>query len=87
MVDTGLKAAGYEFVNSDDCWMTANRTADGHQVPDPVRFPDGFKAVADFIHSLGLKSGLYTAKGPNTCAGFAASCNHEVEDAAQWAAW
>ena len=67
--------------------MTAARSADGAQVPDPVRFPDGFKAVADFIHSIGLKSGLYTAKGPNTCAGYAASCDHEVQDAAQWAEW
>jgi len=121
MHDTGLQAAGYEYVNSDgegaiaryrlpsrpdcatargrapaltprarllaDCWMTAARAADGAQVADPVKFPDGFKAVADFIHSLGLKSGLYTAKGPNTCAGFAASCDHEVQDAAQWASW
>ena len=51
------------------------------------RFPNGFKAVADYIHSLGLKSGLYTAKGPNTCAGVAASCDHEYQDAAQWASW
>ena len=46
-----------------------------------------FKAVADFIHGLGMKSGLYTAKGPHTCAGFAASCNHETQDAKQWAEW
>ncbi len=52
----------------------------------PADSPHGFKAVADEIHALGLKSGLYTAKGPNTCARFAASCDHEVEDAAQWAA-
>lgn len=67
--------------------MLANRTADGRQIPSPEKFPDGFKVVADFIHSLGLSSGLYTAKGPHTCAGFAASCDHEVIDAAQWAAW
>lgn len=67
--------------------MLANRTADGRQIANPEKFPNGFKAVADYIHSLGLGSGLYTAKGTTTCAGFAASCNHEVEDAAQWAEW
>ena len=67
--------------------MMANRSADGHQVADPIKFPSGFQAVTAYIHGLGLKSGLYTAKGPHTCAGFAASCDHEVEDAAQWAAW
>ena len=67
--------------------MLANRTTDGRQIANPSKFPDGFKAVADFIHSLGLKSGLYTAKGPNTCAGFAASCDHEAQDALQWASW
>ena len=87
MHDTGLQQSGYAYINSDDCWMEANRSADGHQVADPVKFPAGFQAVTAFIHSLGLKSGLYTAKGPHTCAGFAASCDHEVEDAAQWATW
>ena len=67
--------------------MLLNRTADGRQIANPEKFPSGFKPVADYIHSLGLKSGLYTAKGPTTCAGFAASCNHEVQDAAQWAEW
>jgi hypothetical protein len=67
--------------------MNAARDANGSQVANPSKFPNGFKAVADYIHSLGLKSGLYTAKGPRTCAGFAASCQHEVQDAAQWAAW
>jgi alpha-galactosidase len=84
---TGLREAGYEYVNSDDCWMLAARDSNGSQVANPDKFPNGFKAVADFIHGLGMKSGLYTAKGPNTCAGFAASCQHEVQDALQWAKW
>ena len=62
LVSTGLAAKGYEYVNSDDCWMLANRTAEGNMIPNPTKFPNGFKAVADFIHGLGLKSGLYTAK-------------------------
>ena len=67
--------------------MLAARDPNGNQVANPQKFPNGFKAVADYIHSLGLKSGLYTAKGPNTCAGFAASCRHEAQDALQWASW
>jgi len=84
---SGLQAAGYEYVNSDDCWMLANRAADGRQIADPKKFPNGFQSVSHYIHSLGLKSGLYTAKGPHTCAGRAASCGHEVIDATQWAEW
>jgi hypothetical protein len=56
-------------------------------IPNPEKFPNGFKAVADSIHALGLKSGLYTAKGTHTCAGFAASCGHEAQDAKLWASW
>lgn len=70
-----------------DCWMLPNRTAGGNQIANPEKFPDGFQAATAYIHSLGLKSGLYTAKGPRTCAGFAASCEHEAIDAAQWASW
>lgn len=75
------------YVNSDDCWALANRTADGRQIANPDKFPNGFKAVADEIHSLGMLSGLYTAEAPLTCAKFAASCDHEYQDAAQWAEW
>ena len=87
MVKTGLKDSGYIYVNSDDCWMSFNRSADGNQVPDPGKFPNGFKAVADFIHAQGMKSGLYTAKGPHTCQKRAASCLHEAQDAKLWASW
>ena len=87
MKQTGLKDAGYIFVNSDDCWMSFNRSSAGHQVPDPTKFPKGFKVVADYIHGLGMKSGLYTAKGPHTCQKRAASCLHEAKDAKQWASW
>jgi hypothetical protein len=87
MNTSGLQAVGYMFVNSDDCWMLKDRDSNGNQVPNPQKFPNGFKDVADYIHNLGLKSGLYTAKGPSTCAGFAASCQHEAQDAALWATW
>lgn len=87
LVQSGLAAAGYTYVNSDDAWMLAQRDANGFQVANPDKFPDGFQAVASYLHSIGLKSGLYTAKGPTTCAGFAASCDHEFQDASQWASW
>ena len=67
--------------------MAFNRSADGSQLPDPTKFPQGFKAVADAIHGMGMKSGLYTAKGPHTCQKRAASCLHEAQDAKQWASW
>ena len=73
--------------SSDDCWMSFNRSSDGSQVPDPQKFPQGFKAVSDFIHNLNMKSGLYTAKGPHTCQKRAASCLHEAQDAKAWASW
>ena len=67
--------------------MLLNRTSSGDMVANPEKFPMGFKYVADYIHSLGLKSGLYSAKGTRTCGGFAASCDHEAQDAALWASW
>jgi alpha-galactosidase len=59
MVANGMKAAGYEYVNVDDCWALPNRDANGNLVPDPVKFPHGIKAVADYVHSRGLKFGIY----------------------------
>eukprot|EP01079_Euglenida_sp_SAG-EU17-18_P002476 gene2476-3232_t len=79
---------------SDDCWMglarspSANGTAGaGPQVPNASKFPQGMRAVADYIHSKGLKIGLYTARAPLTCAKFAGSCHHERVDVVQWANW
>jgi len=67
--------------------MLRNRSASGDLVPDPARFPAGWPAVTAFIHGLGMKAGLYTSKSPFTCAGFAASCEHEARDAALFAQW
>eukprot|EP01052_Picozoa_sp_SAG31_P010401 SAG31_NODE_569_length_14020_cov_11.049565_8_plen_297_part_00 len=91
MVSLGLRDAGYRFVNSDDVWMlpNANRSDKGHgpQTPDPVRFPEGIKPVVDYIHSLNLSVGIYTARANQTCSGNAGSCLHEAVDAAQYAEW
>ncbi|MEU0944423.1 NPCBM/NEW2 domain-containing protein [Streptomyces canus] len=88
-VDKGLKDAGYQYVNLDDCWALPNRDADGKLVPDPVRFPNGIKAVADYVHSKGLKLGIYTSAGTKTCdsAGFPGALGHEYSDAQQFADW
>ncbi|MFC9843313.1 NPCBM/NEW2 domain-containing protein [Streptomyces sp. NPDC060223] len=88
-VEKGLKDAGYQYVNLDDCWALQSRDADGKLVPDPVRFPNGLKAVADYVHSKGLKLGIYTSAGTKTCneAGFPGALGHEYSDAQQFADW
>lgn len=88
-VEKGLKDAGYRYVNLDDCWALPARDADGKLVPDPARFPNGIKAVADYVHSKGLKLGIYTSAGTKTCnsAGFPGALGHEYSDARQFADW
>ncbi|QUI30448.1 NPCBM/NEW2 domain-containing protein [Streptomyces alfalfae] len=88
-VEKGLKDAGYEYVNLDDCWALPERDVNGKLVPDPKRFPQGIKAVADYVHSKGLKIGIYTSAGTKTCnsAGFPGALGHERSDAQQFAEW
>ncbi|MCX5077634.1 glycoside hydrolase family 27 protein [Streptomyces sp. NBC_00424] len=87
MVSQGLKAAGYNYVNLDDCWSKAQRDSAGNLVPDPVRFPSGMKALGDYIHSKGMKFGIYLSAGTATCGGLPGSLNHEQQDANLLAAW
>jgi alpha-galactosidase len=88
-VTEGLKDAGYQYVNLDDCWALPERGADGNLVPDPVRFPNGIKAVADYVHAKGLRFGIYTSAGTKTCnrAGFPGGLDHEQQDANLFASW
>jgi alpha-galactosidase len=88
-VSSGLADAGYEYINLDDCWALPERNADGDLVPDPVRFPNGIKAVADYVHAKGLKFGIYTSAGTHTCSpiGFPGALDHEVQDAALFASF
>ncbi|CAN3977778.1 NPCBM/NEW2 domain-containing protein [Kitasatospora purpeofusca] len=88
-VARGLKDAGYTYVNLDDCWALPQRDATGNLVPDPVRFPNGLKALADYVHDKGLKFGLYSTAGTRTCnsKGFPGGLGHERQDAALWASW
>jgi alpha-galactosidase len=86
IASNGMKEAGYEYVNLDDCWQVS-RDADGNIVADATKFPSGIKALADYVHSKGLKFGLYTDVGTKTCAGRPGTMGHEYQDAKQWAAW
>lgn len=85
-VELGLKDAGYEYIVIDDCWPARERV-DGKLVPDPVKFPHGMKYVADYVHSKGLKFGIYSSASTRTCQGFPASFDHEFEDAKTFAEW
>ncbi len=86
MVSSGMKDAGYEYVVIDDCWH-GERDARGDIQPDPRRFPGGMKALGDYIHSKGLKFGIYSDAGLKTCAGRPGSRGYEYQDAKQYAAW
>jgi alpha-galactosidase len=88
-VARGLRDAGYTYVNLDDCWALPNRDGAGNLVPDPVRFPNGIKAVADYVHGKGLKFGIYTSAGTKTCneLGFPGAIGHEQQDANLFASW
>src|ERR1035437_2048722 len=85
IVKSGMKDAGYVYVNVDDCWQVS-RDANANIVADPQRFPHGMKAVGDYIHSLGLKFGVYSDAGSKTCAGRPGGLGHEYQDALQYAA-
>jgi alpha-galactosidase len=98
MVSSGMKDAGYEYVRIDECW-TGGRDANGRILESPQRFPSGMKALADYVHSKGLKLGIYTDVGPKTCmaashvdpqeriSNHEGSLGHEFEDAKQYAEW
>jgi len=86
MVKSGMKDAGYQYVVIDDCWQV-ERDKDGNIVPDAKRFPGGIKPLADYVHSLGLKFGIYSDAGSKTCAGRPGGLGHEYQDALKYAAW
>jgi len=86
LVKSGMKDAGYQYVVIDDCWQVS-RDEVGNIVADAQRFPHGIKGLADYIHSTGLKFGIYSDAGSKTCAGRPGSLGHEYQDARQYAAW
>ncbi|PNW88365.1 hypothetical protein CHLRE_01g026250v5 [Chlamydomonas reinhardtii] len=87
IVSSGLMDAGYVYVNIDDCWMEKRDNATGRIVPFADKFPSGMKALGDYIHSLGLKFGVYSDTGKHTCEGYPGSAGYEEQDAATYAEW
>ncbi len=87
LIESGLAACGYNYIVIDDCWALKERGDDGRMVPDPAKFPHGMKYVADYIHSKGLKFGMYSCAGAHTCAGYPGSFDHEFIDAKTFAEW
>lgn len=82
MVSSGMKDAGYIYLVLDDGWMTMERDSiTGNLVPDPQKFPHGMRALIDYVHSKGLKFGLYNCAGTKTCAGYPGTRGYEYQDA------
>jgi len=86
MINSGMKDLGYEYIVLDDCWQVG-RDKNGDIVADSVRFPHGLKYLADYIHSKGLKFGIYSCAGTKTCMGRPGSLGHEYQDARSYARW
>jgi alpha-galactosidase len=86
MISSGMKDAGYTYINIDDCWH-GDRDSLGFIHPDPKRFPSGMKALADYVHSKGLKLGIYSDAGSQTCGGRPGSRGYEFQDALTYAQW
>lgn len=87
MVSEGYLAAGYEYLVIDDCWLSHKRDENNKLQPDPKRFPNGIRKLADYVHSKGLKFGIYEDYGTLTCGGFPGSINHLELDANTFAEW
>lgn len=85
MVESGLLNAGYEYLVIDDCWSEKKRDENGMLIANHVKFPHGMKYVADYVHSKGLKFGMYSCCGTFTCAGYPGSFGHEFDDAKYFA--
>lgn len=87
LVSLGFKDAGYEYVNLDDCWHNSTRNPDGSISPDPIKFPSGMLSLSRYVHSKGLKFGLYSDAGSKTCAEFPGGRHFEKIDAKTYASW
>lgn len=86
IVNSGLRDVGYTYINIDDCWH-GKRDQDGFIQPDATKFPHGMKWLADYLHQRGLKLGVYSDCGTETCGGMPGSLGHEYQDALQYARW
>ena len=86
IVSYGLRDAGYQYVILDDCW-SAGRSSNGTLQANTTKFPDGMAHVADQLHGMGLKFGMYSDAGTYTCGRYAGSLGHETQDAQTFASW
>ena len=86
MISSGMKDAGYKYLIIDDCWQ-GGRDSMGFIYPDPAKFPSGMKSIVDYVHSKGLKFGIYSDPGNKTCAGYEGSRGHEYQDAKMYSIW
>ena len=88
LISTGLKDHGYNYIVIDDCWTVKDRRdGNGDLIPDPEKFPNGVKALADYVHNKGFKLGIYSDAAEKTCSGYPGSLGFEDQDASLWAAW
>lgn len=87
IVEKGYKDAGYEYIVVDDCWSLRDRDENGRLVADPEKFPHGMKYLSDYVHSKGLKFGMYSCAGIRTCGDYPSSYGHEFTDAKTFAEW
>jgi len=87
MVSDGFLAAGYEYVNIDDCYLASTRDSKGNLIPDPVRFPHGLRWLGDQLHSKGLKFGVYEDYGNTTCGGYPGLVGHIANDVKTFINW
>lgn len=87
IVNSGMRALGYVYVNIDDTWQLKERAKDGHIQIDTKKFPNGIKALADYLHKRGLKLGIYSDAAEYTCAGVCGSLGYETNDANDFAKW
>lgn len=86
-ISSGMRDAGYRYFVLDDGWMAMDRDSTGNLVADSKKFPNGMKAFADYVHSKGLKFGIYNCAGNKTCAGYPGTRGHEYQDARLYASW
>jgi alpha-galactosidase len=87
LASSGMRELGYRYVVIDDCWSMKTRDSHGNLVPDRERFPDGMAPLAQYVHSLGMKLGIYSDAAELTCGKYLGSLDFEQQDAALWASW
>eukprot|EP00058_Branchiostoma_floridae_P015500 XP_002600988.1 hypothetical protein BRAFLDRAFT_232493 [Branchiostoma floridae] len=87
LAEDGWKELGYNYINIDDCWMSMDRDDQGNLYANKTRFPNGIKKLADYVHSKGLKLGIYLDFGTHTCGGYPGSIKYLQKDAETIAGW